>query len=170
MHSDPKNIYRTPSPTTPARSKHVSLLNTSTSPTQATSLPSPPYSPPPSATGRVSFHSDNTAKTLKAARRQSSISYVSSRVNVYSRHAQSTSTNAADPWIRADIGSAWENSFHVEDGPARTPRSVKRQTVGGLEDFYRIGEARAHVPIEGKRKAPLTLADKYVSHVFAYGY
>jgi len=47
---------------------------------------------------------------------------------------------------------------------------VKRQTVGGLEDFYRIGEARAHVPIEGKSKAPLTLADKYVSHAFAYGY
>ncbi|KAG1721926.1 hypothetical protein EDB19DRAFT_1770461 [Suillus lakei] len=78
--------------TTPASSKHLTLLNTSSSPTAASSLPSPPYSPPASrSTPPTSAHArgvspNDATKALKATRRQSSISYVSSRVDVFSRH------------------------------------------------------------------------------------
>lgn len=148
----------------PVGSKYMSPLNTSSSPTPATSLPSPPHSPPASTTRRVVLHSEGM-KALKTTRRQSSISYVSSRVDVYSRHAPTTPTAVTDSWMRADSGHAKRNSFEVGGGPTRTSRSMKRQTIAGLEGLHgsnEVSEAHAVVSVEGGSKAPLTLADKYV--------
>src|SRR5436309_127691 len=122
-HNTNNIIHPATSTTIPSTSKHMSLLNTSSTPTPATSLPSPPHSPPASATRRVFPQSHSTTKALKATRRQSSISYVSSRVDVYSRHASSTSTAATDSWTRTDIKHASLNLSQVGDGPTKTSRS-----------------------------------------------
>ncbi|KAG1738122.1 uncharacterized protein EDB91DRAFT_1139102 [Suillus paluster] len=168
--------------TTPASSKHLSLLNTSSSPTAASSLPSPPYSPPPTrstpltnAHTREIFTNDAT-KALKATRRQSSISYVSSRVDVYSRHAQSTSTTVADALIGTNTVHGIGSSSEFGGGPKRTSRSMKRRTMAGLEELRglnAVGEARAHVSFGsasasgGTERVALTLAEKHADLLHA---
>ncbi|OAX40817.1 hypothetical protein K503DRAFT_864335 [Rhizopogon vinicolor AM-OR11-026] len=159
-------IHSATSTTVPSTSKHMSPLNTSSTPTPATSLPSPPHSPPVSATRRVFPQSHSTTKALKTTRRQSSISYVSSRVDVYSRHTSSTPTAVADSLARTDIKHASLNLPQVGGGPTKTSRSMKRRTMAGLESF-RVSEARVDVIVEGGSKAPLTLADKHADLLHA---
>jgi len=161
--------------------KHLTLLNTSNSPTAASSLPSPPYSPPPSrSTPPSSAHTrgvspNDAVKALKATRRQSSISYISSRVDVFSRHGTSTPTTVADASIATDTAHGTGGLF---EGHKRTSRSMKRHTMVGLEELRglnAVGEARAHASVGsasangGVERAALTLAEKYV-RISAYLY
>ncbi|KAG2152758.1 hypothetical protein DEU56DRAFT_775859 [Suillus clintonianus] len=162
--------------TTPACSKHLSLLNTSSSPTAASSLPSPPYSPPANrSTPPTSAHArgvspNDATKALKATRRQSSISYVSSRVDVFSRHGASTHTTVADGLIGADTVLGTGGLF---DGHKRTSRSMKRRTMAGLEELRglnAVGETRAHrnTSTSGSvERAALTLAEKHADLLHA---
>ncbi|KAG2143518.1 uncharacterized protein EDB93DRAFT_1155350 [Suillus bovinus] len=153
--------------------KYLTLLNTSSSPTAASSLPSPPYSPPAGCTTPLSSaHSrgvspNDATKALKATRRQSSISYVSSRVDVFSRHQTSTSSTVTDASIRT--GGLFE-------GHKRTSRLMKRHTMVGLEELRglnAVGEARARVSVgsasasEGVERAALTLAEKHADLLHA---
>ncbi|KAG2098971.1 uncharacterized protein F5147DRAFT_713042 [Suillus discolor] len=153
--------------------RHLTLLNTSSSSTAASSLPSPPYSPPPShSTPSSSAHargvSPNDATTaLKATRRQSSISYISSRVDVFSRHGTSTSPTVADASIGTD---AVHGAGGLFEGCKRTSRSMKRHTMVGLEELRglnAVGEARTRLSVGsasasgGVERAALTLAEKH---------
>ncbi|KAG2067074.1 hypothetical protein BDR04DRAFT_1105591 [Suillus decipiens] len=160
-----------------ASSKHLALLNTSNSPTAASSLPSPPYSPPPPAsrsTPPTRGASPNDAtKALKAARRQSSISYISSRVDVFSRHGTSTSPTMADASIGIDTVHGTDG---LSEGYKRTSRLMKRRTIVGLEELRRIntaGEARARVSVGSAsanasvERVALTLAEKHADLLHA---
>jgi len=133
--------------------KHLTLLNTSSSSTAASSLPSPPYSPPPSrSTPSSSTHArgvspNDATKALKATRRQSSISYVSSRVDVFSRHGTSTSPTVADASIGTDTVHGAGGLF---EGRKRTSRSMKRHTMVGLEELRglnAVGETRTRLSV-----------------------
>ncbi|KAG1839762.1 hypothetical protein DFJ58DRAFT_811716 [Suillus subalutaceus] len=157
--------------------KHLTLLNTSSSPTAASSLPSPPYSPPPSrstpptsAPVRGAFPKD-AIKDLKVTRRQSSISYISSRVDVFSRHG----TTVADASIGTDTAHGTGGLF---EGHKKTSRSMKRRTIVGLEELRglnTLGEARARVSVGsasasvngGVERAALTLAEKHADLLHA---
>ncbi|KAG1884321.1 hypothetical protein F4604DRAFT_203913 [Suillus subluteus] len=157
--------------------KHLTLLNTSSSPTAASSLPSPPYSPPPSrstpptsAPARGAFPKD-AIKDLKATRRQSSISYISSRVDVFSRHG----TTVADASIGTDTAHGTGGLFK---GHKKTSRSMKRRTIVGLEELRglnTLGEPRTRVSVEsasasingGVERAALTLAEKHADLLHA---
>ncbi|KAG1744191.1 hypothetical protein EDB19DRAFT_1696095 [Suillus lakei] len=165
--------------TTPASSKHLTLLNTSSSPTAASSLPSPPYSPPASrSTPPTSAHArgvspNDATKALKATRRQSSISYVSSRVDVFSRHGRSTSPTVADGLIGTDTVHGTGGLF---EGPKRTSRSMKRRTMVGLEELrglHAVGEAHAQAnapnasAIGSIDRVALTLAEKHADLLHA---
>lgn len=160
-------------------SKNLALLDTSSSPTAASSLPSPPYSPPASrSTPPTSAHArgaspNHAIKALKAARRQSSISYVSSRVDVFSRHGTSTSTPAADASIGTDMVHGAGGLF---EGHKRTSRSMKRRTMAGLEELRglnAVGEACPRVSVGsacasgGVERAALTLAEKHADLLHA---
>ncbi|KAG1793716.1 uncharacterized protein HD556DRAFT_468245 [Suillus plorans] len=153
--------------------KHLTLLNTSSSSTAASSLPSPPYSPPPSrSTPSSSAHArgvspNDATKALKATRRQSSISYISSRVDVFSRHGTSTSPTVADASIATDTVHGAGGLF---EGRKRTSRSMKRHTMVGLEELRglnAVGEARTRLSVGsasasgGVERAALTLAEKH---------
>ncbi|KAG1803350.1 uncharacterized protein BJ212DRAFT_1396305 [Suillus subaureus] len=157
--------------------KHLTLLNTSSSPTAASSLPSPPYSPPPNrSTPPTSAHAqgaspNDATKAPKATRRQSSISYVSSRVDVFSRHG----TTVADASIATDTVHGTGGLF---EGHKRTSRSMKRRTIVGLEELRGInalGEARTRVSVGsasasangGIERAALTLAEKHADLLHA---
>ncbi|KAG0696416.1 hypothetical protein DFH29DRAFT_1072087 [Suillus ampliporus] len=168
--------------TTPQSSKHLALLNTNSSPTAASSLPSPPYSPPadhstpPTSANTRSISTNDATKALKATRRQSSISYVSSRVDVYSRHAQSTSGAVADVLMATDTGNGVGSSSEVGGGPKKTSRLMKRRTMVGLEELRGLnaaGEVRTHASIEsasssgGVERAALTLAEKHADLLHA---
>ncbi|KAG2356932.1 hypothetical protein BDR07DRAFT_413690 [Suillus spraguei] len=174
-HNDPHTTKSTISYTTNmdhngstilASSKHLALLNTSSPPTAASSLPSPPYSPPPPASRstpptRGASPTDAT-KALKAARRQSSISYVSSRVDVFSRHGTSTSPTMADASIGIDTV---HGTAGLSEGHQRTSRSMKRRTIVGLEELRRVntaGGARARMSVgnASAERTALTLAEK----------
>ncbi|KAG2339688.1 hypothetical protein BDR05DRAFT_578245 [Suillus weaverae] len=164
--------------TTLASTKHLALLNTCSSPTAASSLPSPPYSPPasrstPPTGARPRDISPNDAtKALKAARRQSSISYVSSRVDVFSRHGTSTSTTAADASIGTDTVHGTGGPF---EGHKRTSRLMKRRTIVGLEELRGLNAVGAcsHVSVrsasasKGVERAALTLAEKHADLLHA---
>lgn len=155
--------------------KHLTLLNTSSSPTAASSLPSPPYSPPPSrstpptsARVRGAFP-DDAIKALKVTRRQSSISYVSSRVDVFSRHG----TTVADASIGTDTAHGTGGLF---EGHKRTSRSMKRRTIVGLEELRglnTLGKTRTRVSVGsasangGVETAALTLAEKHADLLHA---
>ncbi|KAG1854765.1 hypothetical protein C8R48DRAFT_319100 [Suillus tomentosus] len=153
--------------------KHLTLLNTSSSSTAASSLPSPPYSPPPSrSTPSSSAHArgvspNDATKALKATRRQSSISYISSRVDVFSRHGTSTSPTVADASIGTDTVHGAGGLFERHK---RTSRSMKRHTMVGLEELRglnAVGEARTRLSVGsasasgGVERAALTLAEKH---------